>query len=268
MKPTHTKPEKPKILYHYCSAAEGRNAFANLRNNAVYFNAPAKFNDPYDCLVAPYLPELPEAQFKHLAEYASERYKNSPLLKGISKKGDTEVKVETIPALTVLLNSFMQKVQREEREKYGVVCFSERNDNLLMWSHYADNGKGICLAFNTESDPVFADDRVRKVRYSAFLPDIDAYEMSIERVISPKDVLSHKSEDWAYEREWRSFRNAEGAEKYCPTTLEAVYIGSRADDETKRRVHDTVKEKYPNAKLWQGRLGERKYTMKFGKFLL
>jgi len=32
--------------------------------------------------------------------------------------------------------------------KYGVLCFSRRWNNILMWSHYADGHKGICLGFD------------------------------------------------------------------------------------------------------------------------
>lgn len=29
-----------------------------------------------------------------------------------------------------------------------VGCFSERNDSLLMWSHYADEHRGLCMGYN------------------------------------------------------------------------------------------------------------------------
>mgnify|MGYP002227506002 FL=1 len=29
-----------------------------------------------------------------------------------------------------------------------VGCFSERNDSLLMWSHYADEHRGLCIGYN------------------------------------------------------------------------------------------------------------------------
>ena len=42
----------------------------------------------------------------------------------------------------------------EERNKInlyerGVCCFSEKKDDILMWSHYADGHKGFCLEFIT-----------------------------------------------------------------------------------------------------------------------
>ena len=35
------------------------------------------------------------------------------------------------------------------RSSYST-CFSETNDNFLMWSHYASKHKGVCLEFNTD----------------------------------------------------------------------------------------------------------------------
>ncbi len=32
----------------------------------------------------------------------------------------------------------------------GILCFTEKNDNLLMWSHYANSHKGFVLEFYPE----------------------------------------------------------------------------------------------------------------------
>ena len=31
--------------------------------------------------------------------------------------------------------------------QFGIVCFSDINDSILMWSHYADSHTGFCLGF-------------------------------------------------------------------------------------------------------------------------
>lgn len=35
----------------------------------------------------------------------------------------------------------------------SVACFSEKNDNFLMWSHYAGGHTGVCLEFEVDADP-------------------------------------------------------------------------------------------------------------------
>lgn len=35
----------------------------------------------------------------------------------------------------------------ETRKTIGIFCLSKRNDNDMMWSKYADDGKGVCIEF-------------------------------------------------------------------------------------------------------------------------
>ena len=50
------------------------------------------------------------------------------------------------------LVQFNHKFLSREFKQRGIVSFTETNDNLLMWSHYADNHRGIVVAFDTSHD--------------------------------------------------------------------------------------------------------------------
>ncbi|MBK6787723.1 MAG: DUF2971 domain-containing protein [Betaproteobacteria bacterium] len=65
------------------------------------------------------------------------------------------------------------------RRRYRMLCFSAHNDILLMWSHYADAHRGICLIFDAK-DPVIG--MARKVNYP------DAYPV-FGNVHTPIDML-------------------------------------------------------------------------------
>lgn len=66
----------------------------------------------------------------------------------------------------------------EFMETRGVSCFSEVNDGLLMWAHYADKYCGICLEFDTDNE-LFK--KAKKVDYVDELPKIDAVELFLEK---------------------------------------------------------------------------------------
>ena len=54
----------------------------------------------------------------------------------------------------------MGSARTEENEReYGLICFSENWTNPLLWSHYADKHRGICLGFDVNIR------RLRKVTY-------------------------------------------------------------------------------------------------------
>ena len=47
---------------------------------------------------------------------------------------------------------FKQIVRRiyDAKSDHGIACFSETNENELMWAHYADNYAGICIRYKTQ----------------------------------------------------------------------------------------------------------------------
>lgn len=255
------KPETPEVLYQY-RPPELR-ARDNLYLGMLFFGAPANFNDPYDCNIPPRLRNLTDEQFKSIL-VALEQRRNLHLDNRYKKdaKGFME-----------FWNARMSKIWSQERNSFGIACFSERPDNLLMWSHYSGYGKGFCLAFNTREVPVFYDDRlIRKVKYSDKYPSIsDAGALFQEehKISLMLDFLAHKSKYWQYEQEWRAFiliqdKNNKGQViSYPPEAIKAVYLGTEAEEKTKVQIRSIVEKKYPHAELWQGRLSDTEYKVEF-----
>ena len=88
----------------------------------------------------------------------------------------------------------------------GVYCFSAKNDNILMWSHYANKHKGFCLIINPTK------------LYSEPTPDRQKFTADFRRVFYLREpylfkpiekyIAIHattKSHLWAYEAEYRLF---------------------------------------------------------------
>jgi|SRR6185312_15311072 len=94
----------------------------------------------------------------------------------------------------------------------GVLCFSRSWSNPVLWSHYADKHRGMCLGFDV-------DDRcVMPVSYETdltkFAPNASASETILTRKYMKK-LLSTKFKDWAYEDEVRVYVELD------PRTVEA-----------------------------------------------
>jgi hypothetical protein len=82
-------------------------------------------------------------------------------------------------------------------QHWGVLCFSEEKTDVLQWAHYADRHKGICLGFDVSgSQGKFGRVKYRTTRFP-FPEKLD--------VGFSWSLLSTKSKDWAYEKEWRVF---------------------------------------------------------------
>ena len=66
-------------------------------------------------------------------------------------------------------NEIIQKV-KEVRNNALISCFSKRYDSILMWSHYGDKHKGICIEFD-RPDKDFIDVKYSKKRCKFDLED-------------------------------------------------------------------------------------------------
>ncbi|MDD2307359.1 MAG: DUF2971 domain-containing protein [Prolixibacteraceae bacterium] len=57
-----------------------------------------------------------------------------------------------------------------------VTCFSETNDDFLMWSHYSSKHTGICIEFTMENDNMFPYERARNEYSRDRKHDLDKYK--------------------------------------------------------------------------------------------
>jgi len=73
--------------------------------------------------------------------------------------------------LSQTIDEFINKAP-ELADQYGVLCLTPHWDNLLMWAHYGDAHRGICLGFDIElpHDTFFGNGRL--VEYSEHKPKI------------------------------------------------------------------------------------------------
>ncbi len=92
--------------------------------------------------------------------------------------------------------------KHEIHNNNGVICFSETWQNPVMWSHYADKHKGICLGFDVP------DQLAMPVSYSETPLRIENASQLTKKQLQAEfaaRLLTLKFKDWCYERERRIF---------------------------------------------------------------
>jgi hypothetical protein len=149
-------------------------------------------------------------------------------------------------------------------EQHGLLCFSRSWRNPLMWSHYGDRHKGICLAFdvegtekiNYEPERLFLGNQWPSASAPAGAPADLPNELR-------KLLLTTKFKDWEYERERRLVLPLEGLKKEegrffkCfddRLKLVAVIAGPRCCVKWKTRLEGVVKKSLVRPKLIKARL--------------
>lgn len=93
------------------------------------------------------------------------------------------------------------QMKRDMSENRGIHCFSKRWSNPVLWSHYADKHRGICLGFD------IPDELLLNVNYARKRLSTDALLQDIrnDREEFMKTILATKFSHWKYEDEVRVF---------------------------------------------------------------
>jgi hypothetical protein len=216
----------PKYLYKYEKI--NVQTLRNLKNAQIYFNTPASFNDPFDCSALDVSAMLTDDKLIEIFKRYLE-HNNIQTNSKISSIKDVPQKI--IDQACEAFEQSFAKQQDELLHRKGCTCFSEVKDNILMWSHYTDGHKGICLEFNTSS-PLFS--KAKKVDYFPNFPAIDPikylYGSHDEKIEEGEKPLITKHELWSYEKEWRVFhKEPNKSYGYSVETLNSVYFGLSAN---------------------------------------
>lgn len=141
---------------------------------------------------------------------------------------------------------------KEARNNALISCFSKRWDSILMWSHYGDKHKGICIEFDRPNKD-FLDVIYSKKRCKFDLEEVTrrmlGYMLSNDQIdINDKKLIKYifnpfvvKSLDWKYEEEVRCILSStsdgvinENLELYTmPTKITKIYVGCKVDNGSK-----------------------------------
>ena len=143
-------------------------------------------------------------------------------------------------------------------DQIGVLCLSEVQDNLLMWAHYADSHRGVCLQFKGEQFLGTA----QPILYQRTRPTVNPIVHSHEEMLD-RSLLT-KSEDWSYEREWRAFHYKSGAGLYdIPApSLAGVILGAQISAPNRESVLRWVQARQVPLKLYQATLSEAEFRLR------
>ena len=150
---------------------------------------------------------------------------------------------------------FVRQAAFSQIGKYGITCFSSKVDNTLMWAHYGDDHKGICIEFNFGEEVKYLDDitelnlfYIRRVNYQNEIPVINYRDIAKER-FTP---IYHKGKKWEYEDEYRSIRPNVGLFPFHKACLKAIYFGLNSKETDVQTIKEIVlNSNYPNVVFYK-----------------
>ena len=184
-------------------------------------------------------------------------------------------------AINTLLNAMNQEI--------GMLCLTEKRDNLLMWAHYTSNHTGFVIQFDTQNS--YFDQRkkaneirghLKKVRYTKKRPELTlmdpniSKEQTIDRWVN--DIFFVKSEHWEYEQEWRMALTLRDCQRvirkdsykihlfpFPKDSVRTVILGCKISKDKKDSIMRIVKQdrSYSHVEIVQAKIDDKEYRLNF-----
>jgi len=157
------------------------------------------------------------------------------------------------------MNKLYEKFMRET----GIYCLSTIKDDILMWSHYAESHRGLCLEFDTTKELLF--NETFSVHYSNEYPSIDLIKMGLNTKDEFRKAVLVKSKHWQYEHEWRILRpksfGGPGIYAFQPESVTGVILGALISPEDKNKIINWVKNYPTKIAVFQAKINRTKYQL-------
>jgi hypothetical protein len=246
----------PRFIYKFRAALPDSNRSMQdiLWHSKLWLSSPADFNDPFDTAAKLIVDSTPAERRKRFDEM-------------LERQGVTWTKRQKeVPRLVTKpladLEKLAQEKSQENAERTGICSFAGDPLNILMWSHYASQHRGVCLQFDVARDSVGSFMIALPVSYSEDYPVINwvtEFDKGAEKSLLRKHL------GWSYERERRIIVLERARQPYSfqPEALTGIIIGCRADEgPIFKLVEERVARKLPKPRLYRAMQDDRKYRLK------
>lgn len=204
-----------------------KNLIDSLVNSYLYFSGPKKLNDPLDC------------QVDVIAS-----------IERAIEKSDGQCK-ENLKRL-LISDEFLQSITKLVSE-IGICSFSRQLLRPMMWSHYADEHKGLSLYYELpESLIAYENNKIIGVSPVTYHDNAVSDSLAdkaidfagtetwrvLEAIVTP--IFSSKGEDWAVEDEWRIIRSEPGQLNIDRSFLKQICFGMATPERDKELIINIV----------------------------
>jgi hypothetical protein len=213
-----------------------------LENITIFFSKVSNFNDPFEGI----------HRFKIYSD--NDEFKNFYLKEFHGKSEDLEYHQNNKEEF---FKKHINYIFDWKYETNGVCCFSDESmkNDILMWSHYTDKHKGICLIFNDNLRFIFKENKLSNsyvcepsgphvVNYTKEY--LDYYPS--QKIFNIRSFFTTKFQIWSYENEYRYISPIEGNFYFKKDCLEEIIFGLRTSIDSKNTIKNIVNKNFNNIK--------------------
>jgi hypothetical protein len=236
----------PKSLYKYRSFSV--RTLRLLAQAEIYYSDPKDFNDPLDCNptieidldrrdLVKLFAKMRMAQLRKngkTGEDAKALVKDdyNRIFYSATEDGHPDTGPDANRYLLRLLADEIRGDLEAEMKSHGVLSLSARWDNPLLWSHYADEHRGLCIEYDTDE---VSHPGLRAVTYGGAraikTSCLSQWKLGKDQAAGSTVFDTYfltKAVDWRYEKEWRDIGSSIGIND-TSYRVKSVTFGLRCD---------------------------------------
>ena len=271
---TYLKPPPARFLYKFRASPSDSSSAASdqyvcrmrqiILDSELWLSSPSDFNDPFDTTGSFAIKGTSAKRSSHIKALV-QKYAPPGATPAAIKQAHDSLARRTDGEILIMLRSSFET----QRDSTGVICFVEGDPrDVLMWSHYAADHKGVCLQFEPARD-LFTFARALKVQYLRDYPVVNWLKgaSEIER------ILRRKHPRWKYEAERRIIQigAARSVFTYNPSALVGLLFGCAADDAvinaTMAVLTARANARLPDLKLYRAEKHKSRYELVIRRFM-
>lgn len=161
-----------------------------------------------------------------------------------------------------------------------VFCMTENVNNVVMWTHYAENHEGVAFKLRVLEDidhpfliarPVSYSDEYICIGDSLRMADHFSRAAPIDLAALAWELVYLKHSDWNYEREWRCYwpllHEPVGTgfidPAQDPRIFEAIYLGCRMSEKDRAEIVDLAARCLPNSEIFIAKKSTTSFDLMF-----
>ena len=209
--------------------AVNKNLIDSLVHSTLYFSPRENLNDPFDSQIDV-----------------------SKIIESLLN-GDIDNKLRTDLEFIQSKGEFFSNFERGYKD-FGICSFATELENTLMWSHYADEHRGIVLLYDMPREFLDNPEEILGVSQVAYKENTISHWLRENAHKFEKDhfefvtgllkvVITAKSPEWGYENEGRIIRPRSGAYEAPRSILKGITFGLRTSEKDEKLIR-SIAEKY------------------------
>lgn len=240
-----------------------------LENGQLWFSNVKDFNDPYEGIFRYKIKNLNNDELKRFVEEENVGRTKLEITKKLKEYKENPLELQR------RFNKPFVHVQNNN----GICCFAHAKNkrNMLMWAHYANANKGVCLGFSDTLKLFSSDGLVNGIlNGNATSPEIVNYIQNypIRNPFDPnrhrfQDLLKTKFSIWEYECEYRAITPKKGLYSFEKSLLKEVIFGYKMEEANRKRIIEIISQNsdLSHIKLFEVKLSRSRFRLRIIPYL-